>query len=127
LAAVVMAVATVSCGADEQVYDFTGETRDGFLLACTTQLDDSRLTTAVCQCVFDETQRRLSFDEFEAVDRQLIDDGDAPLPDEVVEVMAGCIVDEANLNAVVDPDTPAEPGTGLDDPGATGATVGQDG
>ncbi|MEM9562358.1 MAG: hypothetical protein AAGA93_07080 [Actinomycetota bacterium] len=96
------ALLVAACSEDEP-QDFTADNRTGFLAACTQPLDDSRTISAVCQCVFDETQAQLTFERFRSIDDELIaqaDDeeiDDPSLPDDLAEIIAGCLIAEADL------------------------------
>ena len=97
-------LALTAC-AEEEPQDFTADNRTGFLAACTQPLEDSRTISAVCQCVFDETQAQLTFEEFRSIDDELVaqaeaeetpEDGQA-LPDDLAEIIASCLIAEAGL------------------------------
>ena len=92
---VLVAVGAAAC-ADGQPTDFTADTREGFLAACSVPLDDSRLTSDICQCVFERTQEEISFERFTAIDEQLQDPA-RPLPDEITDIIAECVIEEADL------------------------------
>lgn len=95
--ALVLAVGVVLAGcADEEPEDFTVDNRNGFMAACTRPVEDSRVTTAVCQCVFDATTD-LEFGRFVEIDDILVADPEADLPDELVEIIADCYVAESGL------------------------------
>jgi hypothetical protein len=98
LALVLVGLALVggACSEDEP-QGFTDDSRNGFLAACTRPLEDSRLTGAICQCVFDETQAQLSFERFREIDETLLADPEAELPDDVLDIVATCVIDEADL------------------------------
>ena len=83
--------------AEEEPEDFTADTRTAFLAACTEPLADSRLISAICGCIFEETQVQLSFERFEAIDSELVLDPEATLPDDIAGIVARCIIDEAEL------------------------------
>ncbi len=92
--------------ADEEPQGFTVDTRTGFLAACTQPLEDTRLISAICQCVFDETQAPLSFERFQAIDAELLteaeeaEEGGTPvefeprLPDDLADIIADCVLAE---------------------------------
>lgn len=94
-----LVVGLVGLGAcsEEEPEDFTADTRSAFLAACTEPLADSRLISAICGCVFEESQGALSFERFEAIDSELVLDPEADLPDEVAEIVARCFIEEAEL------------------------------
>ena len=95
--------------AEEEPQDFTVDTRTGFLAACTQPLDDSRMISAICQCVFDETLGQLSFERFQAIDEELLAQAEAAeeaetepefgprLPDDLAAIIADCVVAETEL------------------------------
>ena len=91
-----VAIGLAGC-AEEEPEDFTAGTRSAFLAACTEPLADSRLTSAICGCVFEESQARLSFDRFEAIDSELVLDPEVELPDDVAAIVAACVIEEAGL------------------------------
>jgi hypothetical protein len=93
---VALALLATACS-DDEPQGFTADSRSGFLAACTQPLDDSRLTSAICQCVFDETQAQLPFTRFREIDEALLVDPEAELSDDIVEIVATCIVDEGDL------------------------------
>ena len=97
LLGLVALVLAFSACADEEPQEFTADTRSGFLAACTDPLTDSRLTSSICQCVFDETQTQLSFDRFEQIDELLLLDPEAELPEELVDIIAECVMEAARL------------------------------
>ena len=96
LALVTGSLLAVACS-EEEPQGFTSDNQSGFLAACTLPLEDSRLTSAICQCVFDESQVEIPFTRFDAIERRLREDPDQELPDELVEIVAQCFIDEAEL------------------------------
>lgn len=96
LALVAAPLLAVACS-DEEPQGFTRDNQSGFLAACTLPLEDSRLTSAICQCVFDEGQVRIPFGRFAAIERELLEDPDQELPQELVEIVAQCVIEEAEL------------------------------
>lgn len=95
----VAAFSLAACSEAESDEGFTVDNREGFLAACTSPLDDSRLTIGVCECVIDEivTEGRLTPERFEQIELRLTEDPEAELPADVVAIMADCIIDEADL------------------------------
>lgn len=96
------------CGEEAIPTNYTASNRDAFLTACSQPLDDPRLLTEVCGCVYDRLEDELSFDEFVDLNQDLTipetEEGDdaAPsistvLPDEVNAIVADCFVEEADL------------------------------
>ncbi|MGI9598405.1 MAG: hypothetical protein ACR2QK_19730 [Acidimicrobiales bacterium] len=95
-AMVVLGLLTAACG-DDPPTDFTADTRTGFMAACSVPLDDSRLVSDICQCVFEQTQNEIPFTRFSATDRQLKEDPERVLSAEINGIIADCIIEEAEL------------------------------
>jgi len=89
------AMATAACGQDEAT-DYTSAHRDAFLAACSRPLDDPRLLSDVCACVYDEMEQEIPFSEFERISEAL-ESPSTPLPDEIAQAVADCFVREADL------------------------------
>jgi hypothetical protein len=99
-----VAVAVVALGAlglaacaEEEPTEFSADIRSGFLAACSQPLEDTRLIGDICQCVFDETRSAIVFSEFTALDAELAEDREQTLPTELTEIIADCVLDEADL------------------------------
>ncbi len=98
VAGILVASGLLAAACTEEVpTDFNADTRTGFMAACSRPLDDPRLISGICQCVFDETQVEITFDEFVAADQRLVADQEQPLSDELNEIIADCIVEEGDL------------------------------
>ncbi len=96
LVAVAGSLLLAACGVDEPT-DFTADNRSGFMAACTRSLDDTQLVTDVCRCVFAATSDELSFVEFSSIDRQLQENPEQELPEEVLDVIAECVIEVGEL------------------------------
>jgi hypothetical protein len=81
------------CGEEQADVDFT----EDFLTACSDPLDDPRLVGDICQCVFERSQRAFGIERWQAIDEEMKVDADAGLPDELVELLADCIIEEGDL------------------------------
>lgn len=94
------AVALLACS-EEVATDYTSAHRDAFLTACASPLEDPRLLGDVCVCVYDRLESEISFTRFLAISETFaIGDGalgPAPMPDELTEAVADCVVSEADL------------------------------
>jgi len=90
------AVLFVACSAEQQT-DYTVENRDAFLAACTDRETDTLLQQRVCQCVFDEAVQEIPFQRFDEIATVLGEDSAAPLPDELIALVARCVTEEADL------------------------------
>lgn len=96
LALAAMALGTGACGG-EIPDDYTVETRDNFLVACTDPLNDSILITELCECVFESAQSRFTFDRFVEFEDALRSDLEADLNTAMDDVLADCVLREADL------------------------------
>ncbi len=108
---VLAALGSVACGSDLEPTDYAVENRTGFLTACARPLDDPRLLNDVCACAYDRIENELRFDEFVELDTELLVDTESAasqaevpqqvesveLPDEIVDIIADCFVEEAGL------------------------------
>ncbi len=104
----VITVLLVGCADDETPTNYTSANRDAFLTACSQPLDDPRLISEVCGCVYERLEFEMSFDDFVELDEALTppeveDDESNPvtppvtLPDEMTDIVADCFVEEADL------------------------------
>lgn len=93
-----MAVGLTAAGCGvEPPTDFTADTRSGFMAACSRPLEDPQFVTEICRCVFLGAAGELSFDRFAAVDERLRADPEAELPAEIVDIIADCVIEVAEL------------------------------
>ncbi len=67
------------------------------MAACSVPVDDSRLISDICQCVFDRTQEEIPFGRFTAIDTQLKENPERLLSNEINAIIAECVIDEAEL------------------------------
>lgn len=97
IAALLVTAGLAGCSEPEQE-SFSGENKDAFLAACVDPLDDSALIADVCGCVYDRAlEQYTDFNDFVAVDDLLSADPEQELPQELIDVMAGCFIVEAEL------------------------------
>lgn len=85
-----------ACGGDTPE-DYTIETRDNFLVACTDPLVDSILITELCECTFESAQSRLQFERFVDIERRFESNLNADLGIAMDDILADCILREADL------------------------------
>ena len=86
----------VGCGSDPPT-DYSEVTSDNFLTACTAPGEDSLLRTRLCQCVFDRALTQIPYDRFVAIDKRLTEFPESPLPGDLAQLIADCVVEEADL------------------------------
>lgn len=97
----VIALGAAAC-AEEVQLDFEQQNADSFMAACTSATDDPLIQTQVCQCVIDTAEARLRFSEFETIEGGLeveVEEGASapPMPPELVEIVAECVIEEGKL------------------------------
>jgi hypothetical protein len=85
----------VACGSDA-ASDYSDETRANLLTACT-DAEDEAIVGDVCTCAYRAMRTRLPYERFAEIDRRLRDDPAAPLPEEVLDAVARCIVEVGEL------------------------------
>ncbi|MEZ5230262.1 MAG: hypothetical protein R2710_27440 [Acidimicrobiales bacterium] len=97
------AAALVAAGCSEEAQlDFQQENADGFMAGCASTTDDPVIQVELCQCVIDTAQVRLRFTEFEEMEAELkaeVPEGEPPppLPPELVEIVAECVIEVGEL------------------------------
>lgn len=64
------ALAIAGCGGDEPRYDYPEEAQDNFLTACGAGASEEQ-----CECLLDEYQDTLSFDDFARIDMAIARSG----------------------------------------------------
>ena len=92
----VFVVTLAACSADTQT-EFTVDNESGFMAACTAAIEDSRLVSGICQCVFEQTEAQIPFAEFSATDDELVESPDLALPQEITDIIAQCVIEEGEL------------------------------
>lgn len=92
--AVLLAV-TVACGEDEPT-QYSGNTRTNLMVTCEAE-GDLPMVGDVCACTYRSIRTRLPFARFRQVDQELRNDPEAPLPDDVLELLAECVVEVGDL------------------------------
>lgn len=98
---VLLVLGATACSEEAQL-DFEQENADSFMAACTSTIDDVLIQTQICQCVIDTAEARLRFSEFETIETDLeaeVEEGESapPLPPEMVEIVAECVIEEGEL------------------------------
>jgi hypothetical protein len=69
--------------------EYDGDFEAGFLEACNAAVGDGK--GAVCQCTYDQLRDTVPFERAERLDRRLRDDPESVLPDDVADLIAGCV------------------------------------
>ena len=86
----------VGCGTETPI-EYGVENRESFLAACVAESVDGIFQQRVCQCVYDEAEAVMPFDRFAEIEDQLREDGTAPLPDDLLDLIARCVIEEGDL------------------------------
>jgi hypothetical protein len=81
---VVLAIVIRQSG-DENTY--TDEVRDRFVSSC---LDQPNSDEATCECVYGELEAKVAYDDFDAFDRAVESNPDAPRPQWFLDAQAEC-------------------------------------
>ena len=95
---VAIVVGSLGAGCSEQAEPprFNDQTRERVMLACRDEADRP-LVADVCACTYRSMRSGLSYERFTEIDQQLREQPGAPLPAELVEAMAGCVIEVADL------------------------------
>jgi hypothetical protein len=81
----------VGCGTGGGSDGYSADTRASFLEPCVSGLGDG--DREVCECSYERITEEIPFDTFAEIDRDLQDDPDAELPDEVADIVVACAAD----------------------------------
>lgn len=104
---IALVLLAASCGGEAQT-DYSAENAAEFFAACTEPLEDTRLVTRICDCVFAEIQVEIPYSRFVELEEELIAataaeaevegaEVEVPLPPDLAELVARCVSEEADL------------------------------
>ena len=96
LAVAFLVLGLTACGSDEPT-EYSDASREAFLAACTDPETDSLLQQRICQCVYDEAEASIPFERFREINDELADLEEPGLPDDVLDVVAVCVIEEGDL------------------------------
>ena len=85
-----------ACGVEEPT-EYSDENRDAFLAACVDGETDGLYEQRVCRCVYDEAEATIPFERFREINDQLAEADDVVLPEDLLEVLAICVIEEGDL------------------------------
>lgn len=85
-----------ACG-DDEATEYRDENRDAFLAACTDAGTDGLYEQRVCRCVYDEAEATIPFERFRQINDELAEADEPVLPEELLDVLAVCIIEEGDL------------------------------
>jgi hypothetical protein len=92
---VVLLAVLAGCGSEAPA-EYSDETRANVLASCADDTDGA-LTGDVCACAYRSIRTRLPYERFAEIDQDLRARPGSPLPDDVLELVAGCIVEVGEL------------------------------
>jgi hypothetical protein len=69
--------------------EYDGDFETGFLDACNAAVGEGK--EEVCQCTYDRLRDTVPFERAERLDRRLREDPESVLPDDVADLIAGCV------------------------------------
>lgn len=84
------AVGLAGCGGSEEA-GYDGDFHDSFMASCIAAVGPD--AEAVCQCTFDRMVEFVPFERAQRLDRRLRDDPENPLPDDIAELISGCVAE----------------------------------
>ena len=93
---VVAAAVTAACGTDAPT-EYRAENQEAFMAACVDGPVDGIYQQRVCQCVYDEAEATMPFERFLEINDQLSDVDTAVLPEDLVDLVAACVIEEGDL------------------------------
>ena len=96
LTALVVLFTMAACSVEEP-NEYSDENRDAFLAACTDEGIDGLYQLRVCQCAYDEAEATIPFERFREINDDLADAEEPTLPDDMLDVLAVCIIEEGDL------------------------------
>lgn len=85
-----------ACGAEAPT-EYSQENEDAFLAACSDAAIDGIFEQRVCRCVYQEAEATIAFDRFLEINEQLADAESPVLPDDLLDLIADCVIEEGDL------------------------------
>lgn len=67
------------------------------MAACVDGPVDGIYQQRVCLCVYDEVEATMAFERFLEINEALADAENPALPEDLLEVVAGCVIEEGDL------------------------------
>jgi len=96
LAAVGLTIGLTACGGETPT-EYSEANQEAFLAACVDDAVDGVYQQRVCRCVYDEARDAIAFERFLEINEALTDSEDAVLPDDLLDVVAACVIEEGDL------------------------------
>lgn len=96
LAGIVASLLVPSCGTEDPT-EYSSENREAFLAACTDVDVDELFQQRLCLCAYEEAEASIPFERFREINEELGDADTATLPEDLLEVLASCVIEEGDL------------------------------
>ncbi len=96
LALGILAAGLAACGTETPT-EYSAENQEAFMAACVDGSVDGVYQQRVCRCVYDEAQETIPFERFLEINDALVDVETAVLPDDLLDVIARCVIEEGDL------------------------------
>lgn len=85
-----------ACGTETPT-EYSAENQEAFMAACVDGPVDGIYQQRVCLCVYEEAEATIGFERFLEIEGQLADVEDSELPEELLELVARCVIEEGDL------------------------------
>ena len=85
-----------ACGTETPT-EYSVDNQDAFMAACVDPAADGIFQQRVCLCVYEQSEATIPFDRFLEINEQLDDVEEPGLPDDLLELVSGCIIEEGDL------------------------------
>ena len=96
--AVVLAGALLGAAcSSETPTEYSAENEEAFMAACVDPAADGIFQQRVCLCVYAEATETIPFERFLEINDALEDAEEAALPDDFLDVVARCAIEEGDL------------------------------
>lgn len=85
-----------SCGTEAPT-EYSVENQEAFMAACADAEVDGIFQQRVCLCVYEEAESTVAFERFLEINEQLEDVEDTSLPEDLLDLVAQCAIEEGDL------------------------------
>jgi len=96
LIVVAVAFGFAACGTEEPT-EYSSDNQEAFMAACVDGPVDGIYQQRVCRCVYDEAEATIAFERFLEINEQLTDIENPGLPEDFLDVVATCVIEEGDL------------------------------
>lgn len=98
LAALVLYGLAAGACAPEAQTEYSADTSTNFFAACSDPVGDDLLQRRICQCVYQRMEIELPYNRLVALDEELVTDPELKLAPTLVNFVAECVIQEADLD-----------------------------